>query len=229
MKEAILAVCALASSGCLEVPSGPVLECHAASDCDSGEVCTEGLCYGAPPQGMFAATLTAPAAREEVIATEIADLTLPSDGWLGDLQLEVPVTISGRVEAYCSTNATSCNTASVGAEVRFTRPARFPGGPALRFTTQSKPGVQRGADSFSIRVPRTREGDPPWTVTIDPDGGGGEPPADGGNDPAELVPPRHLAIYAADNLEHQTYVLGSADAPVITGALKDALGQSLVG
>jgi hypothetical protein len=229
MRRSSILLGAFALGGCLEVPTGPPQECHVASDCDSGEVCTEGLCYGAPPQGMFAATLTAPAAREEVIATEIADLMLPADGWLGDLPLEVPVTISGRVEAYGSTSATSCNTASVGAEVRFTRPARFPGGPTLRLTTQSKPGVQRGTDSFSIRVPRTREGDPPWTVTIDPDGGGAEPPTDGGSGPAELVPPRHLNIYAADNLEHQTYILGSADAPVITGSLKDALGQSLLG
>lgn len=216
-------------AGCLEVPSGPATECRIDADCASGEVCTDGLCYGNPPAGMFAATLSAPSARQDLISTEIAMLDLPPDGFLGDLVLESPVTISGRVEAYCATSNNTCNTLSVGAQVRLTRPARFPGGPTLRFSAQSKAGVARGTDSFSIRVPRTLEGDPPWTVTIDPEGGGEAPPPDGGSAPAELMPPRHLALVASDDLEHQTYTLGGPEAPVITGSLKDALGQALIG
>src|SRR5690606_14469465 len=118
-------------AGCLEVPAGPGQECRVDADCDAGEGCGEGLCWGAPPAGVFAATLSAPAKREDLIATELALLELPADGWLGDVQLEAPVTISGRVEAYCPSANQSCSTLSIGAEVRVTRPARFPGGPAL--------------------------------------------------------------------------------------------------
>src|SRR5690606_20998914 len=149
-----------------------------------------------------------PATREDLIATELAPLELPADGWLGEIQLEAPVTISGRVEAYCASANQSCSTLSIGAEVRVTRPARFPGGPALRFSAQSVADTPRGTDSFTLRVPRTRPGDPPYIVTIDPDGGGQEPAADGGTDPAELVPPRRFTLYATENVEHQTYTLG---------------------
>ncbi len=226
---ALLATCIVGGlGGCLDVPSGPVQQCRIDSDCASGEVCSGGLCYGNPPGGMFAATLSAPAALEELVSTEIPMLSLPADGWLGELELEAPVTISGRVEAYCATGV-SCSSASIAADVRLTRPSQFPGGPALRFSAQSEPDIGRGADSFSIRVPRTKPGDPPWVVTIDPDGGGERPAAHGGTDPAEVAPPRHLMLTATDNLEHQTYTLGSPEAPVISGSLRDALGQPLIG
>jgi hypothetical protein len=226
---AVVIVLGALGAGCLEVPSGPPAECHASSDCASGETCSEGLCYGNPPEGTFAATLSAPASRTDLVSTELATFDLPADGWLGELQLESPVTISGRVEAYCSAANTACSTTSIAAQIRLSRPSRFPGGPTVRFSTQSAPDVLRGTDSFTIRVPRTMDGDPPWTVTIDPDGGGEVPPADGGQEPAELIPPRHLSLVASDDLEHQTYILGSADAPVITGSLKDTLGQALLG
>jgi len=228
MRFALVAFATLGTA-CLEVPTGPAAECHVNRDCASGEVCSEGLCYGNPPTGMFAATLSAPAAREELVSTELAMFELPADGWLGDLQIESPVTISGRVEAYCSNTNTNCSTKSVAAQIRLSRPSRFPGGPTVRFSTQSAPDIERGADSFTIRVPRTMDGDAPWNVTIDPDGGGEAPPADGGQDPAELMPPHHLTLFAADDLEHQTYILGDAEAPMITGSLKDALGQALLG
>lgn len=216
-------------AGCLEVPSAPGQECSTSSDCDSGEVCDEGLCYGAPPEGMFAATLSAPSARQDLVSTEIADLVLPDDGWLGEIQLDAPVTISGRVEAYCPSTLNNCNNMSIAAEVRLSRPSRFPGGPALRFSAESKAGVPRGTDSFTIRVPRTMPGDVPWTVTIDPAGGGDVPPPHGGDEPAQLVPPRRLKLEATENLEHQTYTLGDPEPRIITGTLKDALSQPLVG
>ncbi|HUS27176.1 MAG TPA: hypothetical protein VMZ53_01670 [Kofleriaceae bacterium] len=215
-------------AGCLEVPKGAGQECNYDSDCNtaSGEVCDEGLCYGNPPTGNYAGTLSAPIEREDLISTEIPLLSFPVNGHLPDLELEAPVTFSGRVEAYCPASAT-CPTTSIAAEVRLTRPSRFPGGPALRLSAQSKAGVPRGTDSFSILLPRTHEGDEPYTVTIDGDGGGEKPAANGGTDPAELVPPKRLVLYATDNLEHQTYSLGGANPVVITGVLKDALGGYL--
>jgi len=216
------------AAGCLEVPKPPGQECKVNSDCDSGEVCTAGVCYGNPPDGTFAATVSAPSTRTDVIATELGSIELPQDGAFGEIQLEAPVTISGRVEAHCAAGGnTTCSQLSIGAQIRLTRPSRIPGAPALRFSVQSKPDLPRGTDSFVIRVPRTLPGDEPWTVTIDPDGGGDAPATDGGTDPAELVPPRRLSLYVTDDIEHQTYTLGEALPIVISGSLRDAFQNTL--
>lgn len=217
----------LAIAGCLQVPQAPGSECMVDSDCNTsaGEVCDEGLCYGDPPTGMFAATLVAPIEREDLTSTEIPILELPRDGHLGDLQLDAPVTFSGRVEAYCA--GANCSTASIAAEVRLTRPSRFPGGPTLRLSASSKAGIARGMDSFTILIPRTHDGDPAWTVTIDPSGGGEQPASNGTTDPAELVPPKRIELRATNNLEHQTYTLGGTSNVVISGVLKDSLGNYL--
>jgi hypothetical protein len=222
-----LAVLALLA-GCLDVPSGKGNECSVDSDCNSaaGEVCWEGACYGNPPLGNYAAALSAPLTREDLIATEVPQLLLEPNGDLGALTLEAPVTFSGRVEAYCGTSQTTCSTMSIGAQVRISRPSRIPGGPALRLIAQSKSGVPRGTDSFSISLPAMHAGDPPYTVTIDPEGGGDMPPTHGGKDPAQLVPPKHFQLSTESALEHQTYILG-ANAVQITGMLKDGLGAAL--
>jgi hypothetical protein len=215
-------------AGCLEVPSGKGNECSVNSDCNTagGEVCWEGSCYGDPPLGTYAAALSAPVTREDLIATELPALMLTSDGNLGELALEAPITFSGRVEAYCGAAQTNCSTTSIGAQVRITRPSRIPGGPALRLIALSKSGVPRGTDSFSISLPAMHAGDPPYTVTIDPEGGGEMPPTHGGKDPAQVVPPKHFQLTSASALEHQTYTLG-ANTVTIAGVLKDGLGAML--
>lgn len=222
------AVLLLALTGCLEVPSGKGKECSLDTDCNvaAGETCFEGLCYGDPPLGMYAATLSAPITREDLISTEIPALAIPADGNIGALVLESPVTFSGRVEAACTMPQTMCSTMSIAAQIRITRPSRFPGGPALRLVTTSKGGVARGTDSFSIRLPRTGPNDPPYTVTIDPEGGGAMPPTHGGKDPAQLVPPKRISLVADDNIEHQTYTLGT-NTVQITGTLRDGLNSPL--
>lgn len=226
MKRLVL-VTALA--GCLQVPHGAGTECSVDSDCNTaaGEVCDVGVCYGNPPMGMFAATLVAPIEREDLTSTEFPTLVIPRDGLIGELQLDAPVTFSGRVETYCA--GTNCSTSSIAAEVRLTRPSRFPGGPTLRLSAQSKTGIPRGTDSFSILIPRTHDGDPPWTVTIDPSGGGEQPASNGSTEPAELVPPKRIELRATSNLEHQTYTLGGTSNAIISGTLKDALGNYLTG
>jgi hypothetical protein len=187
------------------------------------------MCYGDPPLGSYAASLSAPVTREDLIATELPMLSLPASGDLSlgqKLQLEAPVTFSGRVEAACPPPQQNCSTMSIGAQVRITRPSRFPGGPGLRLVALAKSGVPRGTDSFTIHLPRTHAGDPPYTVTIDPEGGGDLPPTNGGKDPAQLVPPKRLQLTAETDVEHQTYTLGT-NAVQISGALKDGLGNPL--
>jgi hypothetical protein len=215
-------------AGCLEVPGPKGNECVVDSDCNTGagETCWEGLCYGDPPLGLYAAAVSAPATRDDLIATEVPFLMLAPDGNLGDITLETPVTFSGRVEAYCGTQQQTCSTMSIGAQVRITRPSRIPGGPALRLIALSKSGIARGTDSFSIHLPPMHAGDPPYTVTIDPEGGGDMPPTHGGKDPAQVVPPRHFELTTDTPLEHQTYTLGT-NAVQISGALKDGLGATL--
>lgn len=212
--------------GCLEVPSGQGQQCSLDTDCNTaaGEACYDGLCYGDPPLGTYAATLSAPVSREDLVATELPDLALAANGDLGELALEAPVTFSGRIEAACS-GQTTCSTDSLGAQIRITRPSRFPGGPALRLLALSTSGVPRGTDSFTIQIPRTHPGDPPYVVTIDPEGGGDLPPTHGGKDPAQIVPPKRLVLVADGDLSHQTYALGSS--ATISGLIKDAFGNYL--
>jgi len=223
-----VALLCLAVAGCLEVPSGQGQQCKLDTDCNTaaGEVCFEGMCYGDPPDGTYAAMLSAPIAREDLIATEIPLLDLPPNGDLGDLVLETPVTFSGRVEAACPGNQQTCSTLSIGAQIRITRPSRFRGGPALRLVVLSKPNLPRGTDSFSIELPPTHPDEPPYLVTIDPQGGSDMPPTHGGKDPAQLVPPARLALVAETDVEHKTYTLGTGAVP-ITGTLKDGFGSAL--
>ncbi|HEY5921965.1 MAG TPA: hypothetical protein VIV11_09865, partial [Kofleriaceae bacterium] len=198
------------------------------SDCNTaaGEECFEGLCYGDPPLGVYAAALSSPVTREDLIATELPILMLPRNGDLGPLALEAPITFSGRVEASCGTMQMNCSTMSIGGQVRITRPSRIPGGPALRLVAISKSDVPRGTDSFSIHLPPMHPGDPPYTITIDPEGGGDMPPTHGSKDPAQIVPPKRFVLDETSAFEHQTYTLGT-NPVTISGALKDGLGATL--
>jgi len=216
-------------AACLEVPSPKSNECSVDSDCNTaaGEQCFEGSCYGDPPLGTYAAVLSAPVTEENLITTELPMLTLPRDGNLHELVLEAPIIFSGRIEANCAVVQMNCSTMSIGAQLRITRPSRIPGGPALRLVALAKSGVPRGTDSFSIHLPPMHPGDLPYTVTIDPDGGGELPPSHGGKDPAQLVPPKRIQLTSETVTEHQTYTLGSANIATISGVLKDGLGATL--
>ncbi|MBV8763235.1 MAG: hypothetical protein JO257_38480, partial [Deltaproteobacteria bacterium] len=97
-----LALVLVLAAGCLSIPSKERPACTMDSDCASGEVCGEGVCWGNPPMGMFAAALVPPSDRDDVVQTQLGSLMIPQNGWLGDVALEAPVTFSGRVEAYCS-------------------------------------------------------------------------------------------------------------------------------
>ena len=128
----------LSAAGCLSVPGQQQPACTADSDCGgTGEVCQEGMCWGDPPMGTFAATLGPPSDSASVVQTEIPALAIPSDGWLGDVVLEAPVTLSGRIEAYCP-GAMTCTNASLPATITITRAPRFAGGPGFHTTVDAK-------------------------------------------------------------------------------------------
>lgn len=210
-------------AGCLSVPDGPAPMCDVSADCDQshGEVCEEGVCWGNPPPGAFAAVISPPSTRHDLVPREIAQLAIPDFGWMGDLALEAPVLLNGRIVAFCPPPMT-CAQATLGATVTVSRRSQFHGGPGFKAVVN----VDAGADSFAIPVPRTRVGDDPYTVTIVPEGGrlaGLERSA------AELVPPLRMQVSIPASTSATTIELGGLDLPVISGTLTNGLGQGLSG
>src|SRR5256885_12296005 len=90
-------------AGCISVPESVVPMCHSTSDCDRshGEVCEEGICWGDPPSGPFAAVVSPPSNRPDLGSRELPQLTIPHYGWVGDLVLEAPGLLSGKLGARC--------------------------------------------------------------------------------------------------------------------------------
>ena len=102
------------------------------------------------------------------------------------------MTFSGRVEAYCAARETCCDDVDRGrgpADAAVAVPRR-PG--ASRCPSRPRP-TSRAAPTRSRSACRARTtATPPYTVTIDPDGGGEQPPSNGATEPAELVPPKRI-------------------------------------
>jgi hypothetical protein len=222
---------ALALAGCLQVPEAAKPECTQDGDCETalGEVCNAGTCYGGPPPGTYAATLTPPSERLDLTSTEIPSLDLPANGDLGTFELETPVRISGRIEAFCPTGSSTCSTStSLAAIVLVTRAPLFPGGAGFSASTTSKGGLPHGTSSFSLSVPITRPGEPAYVVTITPTGNGVLPPPNGMPSAAELAPPISQALAVIADTDLGTLTLGSATSPVISGQLTDSGGHPLV-
>jgi hypothetical protein len=224
----VAAALAWLAAACLQIPQGPVQECKADTDCDVaiGEACSEGVCYGGPPTGMFAAVITPPSDRSDLITVELPQFTLPADGDLSTLVLETPARIGGRVEAYCALPQ-SCNGTSIAATIVITRAPLFPGGTGFSTVVISKDGLPRGSNSFSITVPRSTPGDPPYVMSIVPDGNGALPPANGATSAAEQAPPMSLPLAAVADIDTGTLVLGSVQSQVITGSLTDGASHLL--
>ncbi len=227
MKRAL--ALAFAAGACIAIPQDPAPACTSNADCDTalGEVCNQGACYGGPPAGTFAAVVTPPSDRSDLITVEFPSFALPAGGDLGMLELEPPVHISGRVEAFCAMPDTCANT-SIGATVVITRAPLYPGGTGFSAVVSSKGGLPRGSNSFSVAVPRTQPDDPDYLVTIVPEGNGALPPANGAASPAELAPPARLHVRATADHDTGPLVLGSAGSQVITGNLSDGASHALL-
>ncbi|MEO6776560.1 MAG: hypothetical protein ABI467_26695 [Kofleriaceae bacterium] len=227
--KALVAI-ALATAGCLQVPEPAKPECTRDADCETalGEVCNTGTCYGGPPAGTYAATLTPPSDRLDLTSSEIASLQLPANGDLGTFGLEAPVRISGRIEAFCPGGTTTCAGTSLAATVLVTRAPLFPGGTGFSASTTSKGGLPHGTSSFSLAVPITHAGEPGYVVTFTPGGGGLLPPPNGTPSAAELAPPGSQTVALTANTDLGTITLGSATSPVVSGQLTDSGGHPLV-
>jgi hypothetical protein len=196
--------------------------CHSNNDCDRshGEVCEEGICWGNPPPGPYAAVVSPPSSRQDLVAREISQLAIPDYGWIGDLTLEAPVLLSGKLVAFCPPPLVACDPAPLAGTVTVSRPSQFHGGPGFQAVVNVAAG-----DSFAIPVRRTQQGDDPYTVTIVPDATRQVT----GRSAAEIVPPRRMQVSVSDNLAIQTIDLGGADLPAISGTLRDSSGAGIAG
>lgn len=223
LRLGLLAVVA-SGAACLDVPSGEQPECESTSDCDhvNGEVCEEGVCWGNPPEGMFAAVVSPPGDRKDLVAKELMQLGISRDGWITGLMLEKPVKLSGRIEELCEAPMV-CNRAALGATITVTRNSQFQGGPGFKTVATSESGVD--GPSFQLSLPRSRDDDAAYIVTIVPDGRGLEP-AVGGTTAAQLVPPMRVELAAMAD-ETRTFQLGGADLPAVDGTLQTSLGDGL--
>lgn len=213
-------------AACLDVPEGPRPECESTADCRAahGEVCEEGVCWGDPPEGTFAAVVTPPSERGDLVPKEITQLVMTQAGWIHGLQLEKPATMAGKVEADC-TGITPCDR-SVAATITVTRASQFQGGPGFKTVVTTVPSSADGA-SFELKVPRTKDGDSAYIVTIVPSGRDAEPPANGASTSAQQVPPHRLELEVRGDKTHPPIILGGQHLPVITGIVQSAGGAGL--
>lgn len=204
--------------GCLSVPDESAPMCVKTSDCDHarGEVCVDGTCYGNPPPGPFAAVISPPSNNVGLVSRELPNVDIPKDGDLGAFTLERPVTYTASLRARCEPGI-ACENLPVGATVTVMRASAFAGGPGFRSVTT----VDANAGTFQLAVPASTDDDPPFVVTIVPDGR---------NDPdlvtaAQLVPPRRTTLPFKDG----AIDLGSFTPVTISGAITNANAVPLPG
>lgn len=210
---------------CLDVPEAPDVECASDTECDQahGELCAEGTCYGNPPDGAFAAVISPPGARSDLVPRELMHVEMSPDGWIDGLALEPAVTLSGRVEAACPPLPAACDPTTIEATITVVRPSQFAGGPGFRTVVMSSAAA--ADSSFSVAVPPTHAGDAPYVITVVPAGRGEEPPPMG-TTPAQLVPPARFVAGIDANMT-RSLQLGGVDNPVIDGTLLSATGNGL--
>ncbi len=76
---------AAAAAGCINIPDTPAPQCYTNSDCDQAtEVCSEGVCYGDPPNATFGVSISPPASRADLTSVERKNEDLPASGLLTD-------------------------------------------------------------------------------------------------------------------------------------------------
>ncbi len=229
---ALVSLAVAAGAGCIATGgSEPTPACVTAADCNgaAGEECDEGVCWGDPPSGKFAAVLS-PRAGDGAARTEIERLGFTVNGWLTSsddlppqLMLASTVRLQGPITAPCPPNLAGCNgSLAVPARVRFSRVSPVDG---------SRVTVEAVTDDsgYVVVLPRPTELTT-YQVTVLPSDmplGAGLPSA------AELVPPRRLQVTldpASGGDTRQALVLGDpGSGRVLTGSVVRPPPGNLVG
>jgi hypothetical protein len=228
--QRVLFLFLLALGACLAAPveSAPSFEpmCADTADCDSGETCEIGICWGNPPSRTFAAMLLPPVdGRPDLAPTEIVELAIDNAGNVGNLSFAESALVSGRVVLDCGLNPSfECDpTRSIAARITFSRPSRIPGQPAYTRSANSVIGREAGESSFSVALPLSEV---EYQVTVLPTGSSsttGNPT----EDPLALAPPSHRVLIA-DRDMHVEWRLGAPEThKVISGRVVDLLEQGI--
>lgn len=207
---------AVLAAGCLEVPPVEPPMCKVTADCDAGEICDDGVCWGNPP-GMLAAVVSPPSARTDLVSREIPLLMIDQDGWIEDIRFETPVTFKGRLLPQCEAPF-SCDGRPIRATVTVTRPPAFSGGPGFRGLAT----VENG--EFELDLPPSRPGDPPFTVSVLP--ADREAPGTGMS-LARVIPPLQTAMEIPASVTGHVFPIGGLNLPDVTGTVKTLSGAPL--
>jgi hypothetical protein len=190
--------------------------CESTSDCDSanGEICDDGICWGNPPAGQFAAIVSPPASRTNLASREHQKIAINPDGWIDQLQLEKPLTYS----ASLGCQAPIVCDQGVNATITVTRPSTFPGGPGFRSVIKAE-----GTKQFTIAVPPSHDYDlaATYNITIVPDGRDEMT----GTTLAQIVPPLRTQLTIEGNATGKIIELGGLGQPTISGVIKNDSNQ----
>ena len=220
----------VALGGCIsaEDDGGAEPMCESTDDCDPGEVCDEGVCWGNPPaDARFAAVMFPPLERPDLSFAIVDSLDIAGDGTVSGLEFPEAVTIRGRVLLACPEQEevmyTCGDGASVGAQITVERAPPFAGGPALSSTVVALPDIGPGQDAFAIRLPRDPDTEIRITITPDDTAGGEE------ISPGELAPPRQISLVADGDMAVDWVIGDPAELKVIHGVVQNSLGEPYTG
>jgi hypothetical protein len=214
----LLAWLAVLPAACLEVREEEPPMCETTADCDAGEVCDEGVCWGNPPAGALAAVVSPPSERADLVSREVLMLPqISGDGWIEDMHLEAAVTLKGQLRALCET---PCDGLTLAATITVTRPSVFSGGPGFRKV------VTVEDENFEIKLPATKAGERPFTVTVVPSGR--DAPGTGTLF-AGAVPPMQVELAVPSNLSGSVLQLGGFNLTRISGSIRTSSGAPLPG
>ncbi|HTM23044.1 MAG TPA: hypothetical protein VL172_21135 [Kofleriaceae bacterium] len=219
-----------ALAGCLEKPVETPAQCENNDQCASGEVCDEGICWGNPPPGPFAAVLTPPAERTDLVATAIPLLDIASNGDIPDLVFSDTISVTGRVVIDCpdQLSPADCDpNHSVAAQIWVSRPSDIPGAPDYTRTVDATAGAADGDVAFSLLLPRLPADAVPYEVRVVPDDAA---PIEGNLPPAAMAPPVRFSLAGDADAEGVDWVLGTPlDHKWVTGKIVDAAARGLGG
>jgi hypothetical protein len=203
-------------SACLSVPDGPEPMCEKTSDCDSvnGEICDDGICWGNPPPGAFAAIVSPPAENANLTSRELATVNINSDGWIDELQLEKPVVYTASLACRAPVQ---CDSTMLSATITVTRPSTFPGGPGFRSVVKTKDGMQ-----FKLTVPPAHDARyTSYAVTVIPDG---RDESASQTTPAQVLPPLRMTLTIDGNATGKFLELGEVGG-IVSGVIKNDAGE----
>ena len=204
----------LALPACVSVPDGPAPMCESNADCDTanGEICDDGVCWGNPPPGTFAAIVTPPPSSSitSLTSRELASVAIHQDGWIDQVQLEKPLLYSTSLA--CKPTL-MCDTTLLAATITVTRASTFPGGPGFRAVVKTKNG-----ELFKIAVPPPHDGPSTYQITIVPDG---RDEMASQTTPAQVLPPLRTSLTIEGNASGKIIELGDYSYTV-AGTIKNS-------